>query len=253
MDNIDNIDIVAIGGNICCGKSSIIKKAQETILSSSSSSLLPSNISSIKYTKVITFLEPIEEWEQFLLSYYDSITENHDISIQMENSFNIQIACLYHFMKVTCTIKNIIEKYKGDSNHRILILVERSPIETLEIFITHLKNILSGTLYDLLIGLTAQINENFIWKEKCIYIRIKSPVKLIMERLRIRNMPGDKNITTSYINKLNNFYSFSKILNVNVIKNNIDTKLTDIISNILNTILNTTNSTKNTINNTIQY
>lgn len=178
------VKVMVISGNIGVGKTSTMNEMSESLKK--------------KGYKVYKYEEPLEEWKVYLDRFYREPNN-------AKYCFEIQVACFYHFSRVTTEIEEMKKSYKKED--KVVVLVERSPIETVEIFVENLKQGLLKQDYKLLCQLSQKYVDNKVWKD-AIYLLLQCKRKTMQERIKKRNRSNERNnaIPTSYLKKLDELY-----------------------------------------------
>lgn len=173
------LTVVSILGGIGSGKTSAIKESHNG------------------NTDIITFIEPTKEWKQYLDLYYKNPT--------MHNCYMIQLVCLSYFYDITYRI----EKLQSKTNNPTVVMVERSPIETIRIFVYCLKEKLCPKHFEELILLSQYLISHPIWTN-ALYIHLDCSTNIAYNRIVNRNdvdlEESDKYITKPYLDKLQQLY-----------------------------------------------
>ena len=169
--------------------------------------------------------EPVEKWSEWLTLFYTD---------PKQYSFSFQ-------MKVLIDFSQLIKDVKDD-----IIIIERSPIESKEIFAKTLfqDNMIKDIEYNLL----CDYHDVFAWKPNIIIYLKSSPVTC-SNRIKSRNRGCEHDIELSYLQKLNNNYdSFIAnnkdipILTIDANRSEIDVRSE--VYNLMATIVSTTVSSK---------
>lgn len=156
---------------------------------------------------VLLILEPVEEWKYPLAKYYSEPTKEH--------CYQMQSISYHHFAYSTIKAKQALEQ-----NKEVIVIVERSPEETISIFSKNLKKEL-GEYYKLLKQLGKIQSKDEIWNNATYIYLSCSKIETLLERQisRIKENKtnsGDEKITKEYLEQLNKLYE--KLYNSNKIK-----------------------------------
>ena len=156
---------ITITGNIGCGKSTLLTRLKENF-------------------PIVVVPEPIEDWGDWLRMFY----LNPD-----KSALGLQV-------KILTSFKEILDKHKDEG---IPVIVERSPIEGIEVFAKTLldSNVLSGMDIDLLHELLKYCG----WAPR-VYIYLQTTPSKCMERIHSRNRGVESNISEDYVAKLHEKY-----------------------------------------------
>jgi deoxyadenosine/deoxycytidine kinase len=160
--------IITIGGNIGCGKSTIIH-----------------NLESYNHDNVLP--EPINEWGSWLELFYKD---------QSKYAFGFQMQILLSFFKNMDDMKTRSKKYKP-------IVTERSPIDSLEVFAKILvdKQVLCQIEYDLFKDYVKTIG----WVPQ-IFIYIRTSPHVCVDRIKKRGRYCESSLDENYIKTIHSYY-----------------------------------------------
>lgn len=162
--------------------------------------------------------EPVHLWTDWLNCFYSNPTKF---------SFPFQ-------MKVLLDFVSLINYEKFSSNK--FTIVERSPLESLQIFAQTLVD--KGQMNLMEFNLLCDYHNQFAWKPDAI-IYLDCDPTTCLERIQIRNRDSENNIELSYLEHLNTHYTnFCNIkqdipiykIDANRDENNVQSQLSDIIS-----------------------
>jgi len=279
------MDLLVISGNIGTGKSTLINNLKEYIENKYERM---NDMKLQRWTRVLTFKEPLEDWKPFLERYYtllkklkdersrqllckykDHNSKNcnecrvdiKDMERQVEKAcIDIQMQCFYHFSKITFIIEQIYrkqnEKLKNNDKvmDRYLVMVERSPIETVKVFIKNIKDNISLENYRLLKQLAKLYTDNVVWKNAS-YIMLTCNVNTMFRRINNSNnnvdnsdennnnntrkalLKSDSMITVEYLDRIESLYERCKFLKNNAkIINTEERKVEIVIKELINTL-----------------
>ena len=156
---------ITISGNIGCGKSTLLMRLKENF-------------------PIVVVPEPIEDWGDWLRMFY----LNPD-----KSALGLQV-------KILTSFKEILDKHKDEN---VPVIVERSPIEGIEVFAKTLldSNVLSSMDIDLLHELIKYCG----WVPRA-YIYLQTTPSKCMERIHSRNRGVESNISEDYVAKLHEKY-----------------------------------------------
>lgn len=156
--------IVTIMGNIGSGKSTLMRRLEEQ--------------------GYFVIQEPINQWVKWLDCFYKN-----------------PAAYAYSFqMKVLFDFHMLIKKYHEND----ILIIERSPLESKEIFATTLvkDNLMNELEYELLLN----YHDEFAWKPNSI-IYLKSNPDVCLQRIKTRSRDCECDIELSYLQKLHDNYT----------------------------------------------
>lgn len=169
--------IYVVAGNIAVGKSSAMIGLREQ------------NGYNKKYNIQI-FLEDTITWEPYLKKFY---------SQPKKNWFDLQFRIITHYMDVEAKVEALCRQKQSVP---LYILVERSPIDILKVFIEPMKDKVDEKDYSTIYLLCERLCNRPIWKNaKTILLR--GTTESCFERCKKRNRNSEKTIKPKYLKSVN--------------------------------------------------
>ena len=160
---------VTIGGNIACGKSTLMTTLTDTARISQQMQ---------KNWKIIP--EPVDKWGNWLNLFYKDMNKY---------AFGFQMKVMYEYLFVKTANKNVI--------------TERSPMDSVYIFARLL--LLKGVLNNDEMELLKDFNKEIGWKPD-VYVYIRSDPNICFNRIKERNRECESDVSLEYLTELNNVY-----------------------------------------------
>lgn len=163
--------IITIGGNIGCGKSTVIEELKGIF--GSSCTIVP---------------EPIHEWGSWIDLFYTN---------QSKYALGFQMKILQSFSRCLC---------KADPSKPLI--TERSPVDSLEVFSKVLYD--DKVMNHLEYNLYKEYVEDVGWTPN-VYIYLKTTPDVCIHRINQRARGCESGLDEEYVKKLNNVYDHMSI------------------------------------------
>lgn len=198
-------NVIVVSGNIGCGKTTVLStietyfKHMHVNVHTSPSETPPSR-------DVYIFRENVAEWEPYLKRFYkESAIDLHSEKAYAAR-YNLQQVIIKHFQWVTDSIKRM-------EATRPLIIVERSPMETLQIFCAD-KNDFLPHHYTEITGELRVMSETDEWKYAHV-VYINTPpekcLKQVEGRARESEVQGTSSLSLDYLKTIHGRYENLKM------------------------------------------
>lgn len=159
--------IITIGGNIGCGKSTVIHKLEEHVCIKSNVYIEP---------------EPIKEWGSWLGLFYNN---------PGKYGFGFQMKIIHSFFKY-------MQKHVNKT-----VITERSPSDSLHVFAKLMRD--DSLLNDIEYDLFKDYVDDVSWKPN-IYIYLRTDPEVCMRRITERLRDCESEVTLEYITKVHGYY-----------------------------------------------
>lgn len=181
------LTVICVTGSIGAGKSTLINFLHNMLVKSG------------KYDQVYSYLEPIEEWQPYLDQFYankDGSGEDTQFA-----SVSMQLVVIQTFNKVTMKLK----EFAKEENKNIIAIIERSPIETIEVFIKP-NHALLGNKTESLVDILSMYANASVWKD-AKYVFVLTTLTDCLRQIKERNRESEKEINIDYLQKLAGGYT----------------------------------------------
>jgi deoxyadenosine/deoxycytidine kinase len=169
--------VFVVAGNIAVGKTSTLTglKAQNHY---------------IKKYEMEIFLEDTDAWEPYLKKFYAQ---------PKKNWFDLQFRIITHYMDLETKIEALCRRNRSVP---LYILVERSPIDILKVFIEPMKDKVDEREFSIISQLCERLCSRNVWRNaKTILLR--GSTKTCFERCKKRNRNSEKTIKPNYLKSVN--------------------------------------------------
>lgn len=174
-----SLKVISICGNIGSGKSTLISKLKTRL----DKTLLHGD------HPVVTLIpEPVDKWHFCLSKYYKE---------PKKWAFQTQLIILSHYLEMQRLALDLVAQSEVDGIKRCLV-IERSPLEVLNIFLDHLKHNYDTEDYAIIYKLVDRVCYSSLWS-CCHYILLDTPVKECVRRSMKRSRESEKDMDFDYI------------------------------------------------------
>jgi deoxyadenosine/deoxycytidine kinase len=103
-------------------------------------------------------------------------------------------------------VKHVEDACLADPNRFEVLVIERSPLDVLEIFLRSNRDAYSESKYDALVGCARMIMDSDVWSRSVHHILLDVDVATCMERIRRRGCGGEDLISADYMHTLDTAY-----------------------------------------------
>lgn len=183
--------LFVVSGNIGSGKSSLVAALAQGI-----------------QPPPLVIQEPIEEWAYYLEKMYksNSAADTTPTNDGMIANFMFQSLVLSHYIKTTAVIKETLEKQS-----RRVIIVERSPLDALHVFLPKNVEHFGGADLSALNQMFTQLCEVDVWKNMARYIVLSAPAEVCSKRMLARGRAGENCVTVEYLRSIEHLQAVNLI------------------------------------------
>jgi len=138
--------------------------------------------------------ENMDEWQYYLERMY--------VSPNNETVFMFQMEVTVHMHNTTKRLEQLAD---GSECKDVVVFVERSPIDILEVFLPLNRDKLTEDNYKCLVTAMTMYAGRDVWKN-ATYFYVSCPVRICAERIRKRQRNGEENIDEQYMNRVLTLY-----------------------------------------------
>jgi deoxyadenosine/deoxycytidine kinase len=190
---------IVVSGGIGAGKTSVLQMIQSYGTSQDLGDGLDGHVT--------VLYENVEAWQYLLTRNYEALTNGKP---KEANTTTIpallQAKVLSHYLEVTEKLMQLEEACAEDPDRLEVVVIERSPVDVVEIFMKTNRHAYTDAEYESLAGYCAILMNSRVWQKKVRHIVLDVDVETCMGRIRRRAREGENRIDASYMKILDAAY-----------------------------------------------
>jgi|UniRef100_A0A6C0IX80 deoxyadenosine/deoxycytidine kinase len=189
------IIVQVVSGSIGAGKSSILHTLRGLTAYDRNVYILDENVAAWQYYLERMYMNPCNE-----------------------TVFLFQMEVAFHMHTVTKFLDQLTDAHKND-DEKVIVYVERSPLDVLEVFLPLNRDRLSDENYRCLVTMMQVYANHAVW-QNANYYYISCPFRICAERVRKRSRDGEQKIDDDYLQRVEHLYDeMARKVNARVLNN----------------------------------